>query len=86
MADDKVSDARNLEPHAKLNEPHAKLNGFKLDYAASKQNGLDCWFIATLNGLRDKGGAPAERLRDQATTIQDARLAGRACGRVQTLR
>ena len=55
MADDKVSDARNLEPHAKLNEPHAKLNGFKLDYAASKQNGLDCWFIATLNGLRDKG-------------------------------
>ena len=36
-------------------EPHAKLNGFKLDYAASKQNGLDCWFIATLNGLRDKG-------------------------------
>ena len=36
-------------------EPHAKLNGFKLDYAAAQQNGKDCWFIATLNMLREKG-------------------------------
>ena len=36
-------------------EPHALLNGFQLDYAASQQNGSDCWFIATISMLRKKG-------------------------------
>ena len=36
-------------------EPHAKLNGLRLDYAAKHQNGVDCWFIATLHIIHDKG-------------------------------
>ena len=36
-------------------EPHALLDGFQLDYAASQQNGSDCWFIATISMLRKKG-------------------------------
>ena len=36
-------------------ELRAALYGLDVDYAAAQQNGYDCWFIATLNILRDKG-------------------------------
>ena len=36
-------------------EPRAAANGLVLDYAATQQNGHDCWFVATLCMLRKKG-------------------------------
>ena len=45
----------------------AKLNGLRLDYAASQQNGRDCWYVATISMLREKGyplkGVDARSLR-----------------------
>jgi|TARA_B110001469_G_scaffold126709_1_gene145076 hypothetical protein len=29
-------------------EPRARANGLQIDYAATEQNGHDCWFVATL--------------------------------------
>ena len=29
-------------------EPRAAANGLVLDYAATQQNGYDCWFVATI--------------------------------------
>ena len=36
-------------------EPVVKLNGLRIDHAASKQNGRDCWYIATDRQLRRRG-------------------------------
>ena len=45
----------------------AKLNGLRLDYAVSQQNGRDCWYVATISMLREKGyplkGVDARSLR-----------------------
>ena len=36
-------------------EPYAALYGLNIDYAEAQQNGKDCWFVATLSLLRNKG-------------------------------